>query len=252
MRWSKILTKERSAHGRLVRRQSPVSGYNFRNPKPSFNDRLVRYRVVRSEPRSSGKGVKTLTLQILSIICLQAYSTTTLSDKSETVAADTTGAIECQDNSSSCASDPTVKKIWKWTDENGNVHVTDKVPADFAERPQEFRQGKAACMARFDAAAQIWADMVLLNTYLNHLDPAFRTDARRAKSTKLHIAALEQQLAALEVSEYIPECEEQLRQEIQRIRGEIERHRRILEHNLDGIESIQDPQELDDGMAAKL
>ena len=83
-------------------------------------------------------------------------------------------------------------------------------------------------------------------------DPAFRTDARRAKSNKLHIAALEQQLAALEVSEYITECEEQLRQEIQRIRGEIERHRRILEHNLDGIESIQDPQELDDGMAAKL
>ena len=109
---------------------------------------------------------------------------------------------------------------------------------------------KVGCTVIFDAAARIYADMVLLHTYLNTLDPALRTGERRAKSTKFHIEALEQQLAALEVSEYVPECEEQLRQEIQRIRVKIERHRRNLEHNLDGIESIQDPREPDDDIAA--
>jgi hypothetical protein len=169
------------------------------------------------------------------------------------------------------------KKVYKWTDAEGNVHFSDSVPAQYAERPKEVvnDQGvavealegkKTSEQLAFEAEQeksrtaeelQRRADLMLLNTYLSVEEIVMHRDRRvelfqaQRKVTELYLKNLERRHMELrdEASRYQPYSDdpkapmitEDLAADIRETRDTIARHERNLEqYEAEEIRIIRD------------
>lgn len=160
------------------------------------------------------------------------------------------------------------QKVFKWTDDEGNVYYGDSIPAEFAERPKEVlnEQGVAVealegkkteeqlAQERRDnelrAARELQqrADQALLNTYLSVEEIVMHRDRRvelfqaQARVTELYLKNLRGRLETIraDASRYQPYSQDSnapmipddLADELLRTKETIERH----EYNLEKYE----------------
>ncbi len=156
-------------------------------------------------------------------------------------------------------------EYYKWTDEEGNVHIGDSIPAEFAERPKEVvnehgvtiehlegKKTEEQLAAEREAAAlaaaqelQLRADRTLLATYLTveeilmHRDRRVELFKAQTKVTELYLNNLRRRLESLrsDASGFSPYSEnpdapmisDELAADLRNTRETIERHERNLE-----------------------
>lgn len=156
------------------------------------------------------------------------------------------------------------KKLYKWTDENGNVFYGDSIPAEYAERPKTVLNDQGVAVDELEgkkteeqlaqeakereiAVAQELqrrADMALLNTYLSVEEIVMHRDRRvelfqaQARVTELYLKNLERRMKSLrdDASNYRPYSDdenapmiaEDLADDLRDTRDTISRHERNL------------------------
>jgi len=157
------------------------------------------------------------------------------------------------------------QRVYKWTDEDGNVHYSDSIPAEFAERPKDVLnehgvvvdelEGKKTAeqleQERIENERQVAqelqrrADQALLATYLSvdeivmHRDRRVELFQAQSRVTELYLSNLERRLQGLreEASRFkpysedpdAPMIEEGLAEELHKTKETISRHERNLE-----------------------
>ncbi len=156
------------------------------------------------------------------------------------------------------------KKVYKWTDEEGNVYYGDSIPAEFAERPKERLNEHAVTVEELEGKKtaeqieaerlererleaqelQLRADRALLATYLSveeiemHRDRRIELFQAQSRVTELYLRNLERRLEGLrsEASRFRPYSEdpnaplidEALAEDLQATKATIDRHKRNL------------------------
>ena len=156
------------------------------------------------------------------------------------------------------------KRLYKWTDADGNVNYSDSVPADAAERPktvlndqgvavdelegkkteEQLAQEEKERKVRVAQELQKRADMALLNTYLSveeiemHRDRRVELFQAQARVTELYLKNLERRMKSLrdDASHYrpysdddnAPMIDEDLADDLRETRDTISRHERNL------------------------
>jgi hypothetical protein len=156
------------------------------------------------------------------------------------------------------------KKLYKWTDADGNVYYGDSVPAEYAERPKTVLNDQGVAVDELEgkkteeqlaeearereiAVAQELqkrADMALLNTYLSVEEIVMHRDRRvelfqaQARVTELYLKNLERRMNSLrnDASNYRPYSDdddapmiaEDLADDLRETRETISRHERNL------------------------
>jgi len=157
------------------------------------------------------------------------------------------------------------KNVYKWTDENGQVHYGDSIPPEYADQPKERLNDQGVAVEEIEgkktaeqlaeeerqreiAVAQKLqdrADQALLATYLSVEEIVMHRDRRvelfqaQAKVTELYLRNLERRLDGLreEASQYQPYSEdteapiidEGLAEDLRETKETIARHERNLE-----------------------
>ena len=175
---------------------------------------------------------------------------------------------------SSAATAKEEQKVFKWTDEEGNVYYGDTVPVEFSERPKEVLNDQGVSVdeiagkkteeqlaqerlekeRRVAQELQQRADQALLNTYLSvdeivmHRDRRVELFQAQARVTELYLKNLGGRLEAIraDASRYQPYSQDpnapmipdELADELRKTRDTIERH----ENNLKKYE--RDEQEI--------
>jgi len=165
---------------------------------------------------------------------------------------------------SAAASASEEKKLYKWTDDEGNVHYSDSVPADAAEQPktvlndqgvavgeiegkktpEQLAEEKRQQEIRVAQELQKRADTALLNTYLSveeiemHRDRRVELFQAQARVTELYLRNLERRMQSLreDASAYrpysndenAPMISEGLADDLRETRETISRHERNL------------------------
>ena len=156
------------------------------------------------------------------------------------------------------------KKVYKWTDDEGNVYYGDSIPAEFAERPKERLNEHAVTVENLEGKKtaeqieaerlererreaqelQLRADRALLATYLSveeiemHRDRRIELFQAQSRVTELYLRNLERRLEGLrnEASRFQPYSEdtdaplidEGLAKDLQATKATIDRHKRNL------------------------
>jgi hypothetical protein len=156
------------------------------------------------------------------------------------------------------------KKLYKWTDDEGNVYYGDSIPAEYAERPKTVLNDQGVAVDQLEgkktaeqleqeardreiAVAQELqkrADMALLNTYLSVEEIVMHRDRRvelfqaQARVTELYLKNLQRRMKSLreDASKYRPYSEddsapmiaEDLADDLRDTRDTISRHERNL------------------------
>lgn len=156
------------------------------------------------------------------------------------------------------------QKVYKWTDDEGNVHFSDSIPAEHAERPKDVLnehgvtvgelEGKKTAeqieQERIEKELQVAqelqrrADLALLATYLSveeiimHRDRRVELFQAQSRVTELYLSNLDRRLKGLreEASQYKPYSEdpdapmigENLAEELSKTKETISRHERNL------------------------
>lgn len=156
-------------------------------------------------------------------------------------------------------------KVYKWTDEEGNVYYGDSVPPQYAERPkqvlnehavtvdelegkktaEQLEQERIENERRVARELQVRADRALLATYLSveeiemHRDRRIELFQAQSRVTELYLNNLERRLQSLrgEASRFRPYSEdpnaplidEGLAQDLRETKDTISRHRRNLQ-----------------------
>ena len=176
----------------------------------------------------------------------------------------------------SAASAGETQKIYKWTDKDGNVHISDSIPAEYAEQPKQVLNQHAVQVGELEGkktAEQLEAerleterrvalelqkrrDQALLATYLSveeiimHRDRRVELFQAQSRVTELYLRNLQRRLDNLrnEASRYRPYSEDDnapviddgLAADLRRTTETIERHERNLEkYKLDEQEIIE-------------
>ena len=157
------------------------------------------------------------------------------------------------------------QRVYKWTDDEGNVHFSDSIPAEHAERPKEvlndhgvtvgelegkkdaeqLEQERVEQDRRVAQELQRRADQALLATYLSvdeiiiHRDRRVELFQAQSRVTELYLRNLNRRLQALrqEASKYkpysdnsdAPTIDESLAEELRATKDAISRHERNLE-----------------------
>ena len=166
-------------------------------------------------------------------------------------------------------------KVYSWTDENGQVHYGDSIPAKYAEEharvlnsrgievdrrvgkksAEELEAERLAEEARLAAETKRRADLALLGTYLSvreiedHRDRRIELFVAQSRVTELYLRNLERRLKKLEqeashYSPYSPDPEApmidpELVADIKDTEGTIDRHRdNLRKYELD-VEDIR-------------
>ena len=156
------------------------------------------------------------------------------------------------------------QRVYKWTDDEGNVHYSDSIPAEYAERPKEvlndhgvtvgelegkktaeqLEQERIANDRRVAQELQRRADQALLATYLSvdeiimHRDRRVELFQAQSRVTELYLRNLDHRLQGLreEASQYkpysddpdAPMIDEKLAEELRATKDTISRHERNL------------------------
>jgi hypothetical protein len=156
------------------------------------------------------------------------------------------------------------KKLYKWTDADGNVYYGDSIPAEYAERPKTVLNDQGVAVDELEgkkteeqlaqeakereiAVAQELqkrADMALLNTYLSVEEIVMHRDRRvelfqaQARVTELYLKNLERRMKSLrdDASSFRPYSDdedapmiaEDLADDLRETRDTISRHERNL------------------------
>ena len=165
--------------------------------------------------------------------------------------------------SSAAAADE--QKVYKWTDAEGNVHFSDSIPAEHAERRKEVLNGHGVTVEELEGKKtaeqleqeriekdrqvaqemQRRADQALLATYLTveeiimHRDRRVELFQAQSRVTELYLRNLDYRLKGLreEASRYkpysddpdAPMIDEKLAEELRATKDMISRHERNLE-----------------------
>ena len=123
-------------------------------------------------------------------------------------------------------------RVYKWVDEHGQVHVSDRVPPEYSDRPKEVLNEHAVTVDELDGRKtpeqmaaeerarelkmqkelQLRADQALLATYLSvdeiimHRDRRIELFQAQARVTELYLRNLERRLTKLkrDASRYRP------------------------------------------------
>ncbi len=155
-------------------------------------------------------------------------------------------------------------KVYKWTDEEGNVYYGDTIPPEFAERPKERLNEHAVAVEQLEGKKtaeqleqerlekerrvaqelQMRADQALLATYVNvdeivmHRDRRIELFEAQSRVTELYLRNLDRRLETLrkEASSFRPYSEdpnaplidENLAEDLRETKDTIERHKRNL------------------------
>jgi hypothetical protein len=124
------------------------------------------------------------------------------------------------------------QKVYKWTDDEGNVHYSDSIPAEYAERPKEVLNDHGVTVGELEGKKtaeqleqeriendrrvaqelQRRADQALLATYLSvdeiimHRDRRVELFQAQSRVTELYLRNLDRRLQGLreEASRYKP------------------------------------------------
>src|SRR5210317_1685777 len=156
------------------------------------------------------------------------------------------------------------QKVYKWTDDEGNVHYSDSIPAEYAERPKEVLNDHGVTVGELEGKKtaeqleqeriendrrvaqelQRRADQALLATYLSIEEIVMHRDRRvelfqaQSRVTELYLRNLDRRLQQLrqEASRYkpysddsdAPMIDEGLAQELQATETAISRHKQNL------------------------
>ena len=156
------------------------------------------------------------------------------------------------------------KKLYKWTDADGNVYFGDSIPAEYAERPKTVLNDQGVAVDKLAgkktaeqleqeardreiAVAQELqrrADMALLNTYLSveeivmHRDRRIELFQAQARVTELYLRNLERRMKGLrqDASKYRPYSDDEnapmiaddLAEDLRETSDTISRHERNL------------------------
>ena len=156
------------------------------------------------------------------------------------------------------------QRVYKWTDDEGNVHFSDSIPAEYAERPKEvlndhgvtveelegkktaeqLEQERIEKDRRVAQELQRRADQALLATYLSvdeivmHRDRRVELFQAQSRVTELYLRNLDRRLQSLreEASRYkpysteadAPMIDESLAMELRKTKETISRHERNL------------------------
>ena len=156
------------------------------------------------------------------------------------------------------------QKVYKWTDEDGNVYYGDSIPAEYAERPKEVLNDQGVAVEelagkktaeqleaeareqqlRTEQELQIRADRALLATYLSvdeiemHRDRRVELFQAQSRVTELYLKNLNRRLETLrtEASRYqpysddadAPMIDESLAEDLRKTKDTIARHERNL------------------------
>ena len=154
--------------------------------------------------------------------------------------------------------------VYKWVDEHGQVHVSDRVPPEYSDRPKEVLNEHAVTVdelagrktpeqlaaeehareLKMQKELQLRADQALLATYLSvdeiimHRDRRIELFQAQARVTELYLRNLERRLAKLkrDASRYrpysddpdAPLIEEDLVADIKETQDTIARHQKNL------------------------
>ncbi|MBT8108377.1 MAG: DUF4124 domain-containing protein [Gammaproteobacteria bacterium] len=157
------------------------------------------------------------------------------------------------------------QRVYKWTDEDGNVHYSDSVPPEYAEQPKEVLNDQGVAVEelagkktaeqleqerlenerRVAKELQQRADRALLATYLSveeiemHRDRRVELFQAQSRVTELYLRNLERRLDALrtEASRFQPYSEDPdapmiddgLAADLRKTKDTIARHERNLE-----------------------
>jgi len=156
------------------------------------------------------------------------------------------------------------QKVYRWTDDDGNVYYGDSIPAEFAERPkqvlndqgvsvqdlegkktpEQLEQERKENEIRVAQELQVRADRALLATYLSvdeivmHRDRRVELFQAQSRVTEMYLQNLDRRLEALraEASHYQPYSEdssapmipEDLAKDLRKTKDTISRHQRNL------------------------
>ncbi len=156
-------------------------------------------------------------------------------------------------------------KVYKWTDEDGNVFYGDSIPAEYADRPKERLNEHAVTVEELEGKKtaeqkeqerlederrvaqelQVRADRALLATYLSvdeiemHRDRRIELFQAQSRVTELYLRNLERRLEGLrnDAARFrpysddpnAPLIDESLADDLQKTRATIDRHRRNLQ-----------------------
>lgn len=155
-------------------------------------------------------------------------------------------------------------KVYRWVDENGDVHYSDSIPAKYRDRPkdvlddtgitigmiegkkteEQLEQARIEKEIREAKEKQLQADRALLATYLSvdeivmHRDRRVELFQAQSRVTELYLRNLERRLQKLrdEASRYQPYSEdtnapmidEGLAEDLRKTKDTINRHQRNL------------------------
>ena len=156
------------------------------------------------------------------------------------------------------------QRVYKWTDDEGNVHYSDSIPAEYAERPKEVLNDHGVTVGELEGKKtaeqleqeriendrrvarelQRRADQALLATYLSvdeiimHRDRRVELFQAQSRVTELYLRNLDRRLEGLreEASRYqpystdpnAPMIDEALAVELSKTKDTISRHERNL------------------------
>ena len=156
-------------------------------------------------------------------------------------------------------------RLYKWTDEDGNVFYSDKVPPEYAERPKAVLNDQGVAVDNLEGKKtaeqleaerlenerrvaqelQLRADQALLATYLSveeilmHRDRRVELFQAQSRVTELYLSNLERRLEKLrnEASKFKPYSDDpnapmidtDLAEDLRQTRDTITRHQRNLE-----------------------
>ena len=156
------------------------------------------------------------------------------------------------------------QKVYKWTDDEGNVHYSDSIPAEYAERPKEVLNDHGVIVGELEGnktaeqleqeriendrrvaqELQRRADQALLATYLSvdeiimHRDRRVELFQAQSRVTELYLRNLDRRLEGLreEASRYqpystdpdAPMIDENLAVELRKTKETSSRHQRNL------------------------
>jgi len=156
-------------------------------------------------------------------------------------------------------------RVYKWTDDEGNVFYGDSVPAEYAERPKAVLNDQGVAVENLEGKKtpeqieaeriekerqmrielQRRADQALLATYLSveeiemHRDRRIELTQAQSRVTELYLTNLERRLEKLrnEARQYKPYSEspdapmipDDLQEDLRDTKDTIERHQRNLE-----------------------
>jgi hypothetical protein len=166
-------------------------------------------------------------------------------------------------------------RLYKWTDKDGNVFYSDKVPPEYAERPKAVLNDQGVAVDNLEGKKtaeqleaervenerrvaqelQLRADQALLATYLSveeilmHRDRRVELFQAQSRVTELYLSNLERRLEKLrsEASKFKPYSDDpnapmidtDLAEDLRQTRDTIARHQRNLEkYQLDEAQII--------------